>query len=52
MPLVRKYEDEAIASGEVDYWPTFDNYPVRGEAVGRTIDADDNRQVKRIKKVP
>ncbi|KAK4686737.1 dimethylsulfone monooxygenase, partial [Tremellales sp. Uapishka_1] len=27
MPLVRKYEEEAIASGEASKWPTFDNYP-------------------------
>jgi hypothetical protein len=32
MPLVRKYEEEAIANGEADFWPSYDNYPPRADS--------------------
>jgi hypothetical protein len=49
MPLVRKYEEEAIASGEADSWPSYDNYPPRAEAGISGSEAGDERKSKRVK---
>jgi hypothetical protein len=49
MPLVRKYEEEAIANGEAHSWPSYDNYPPRGEAGKIEREAGDERKSKRVK---
>jgi hypothetical protein len=49
MPLVRKYEEEAIANGEADFWPSYDNYPPRAEARVSASEAGDERSSKRVK---
>lgn len=47
--MVRKYEEEAIATGESDFWPSFDNYPPRGKADEIGTGAEGERQSKRAK---
>ena len=49
MPLVRKYEEEAIANGDADSWPSYDNYPPRAEVENAGSEAGDERQIKRVK---
>jgi hypothetical protein len=49
LPLVREYEDAAIASGEALSWPTFDNYPPKQiSAQDEAVDSEE-RAAKRIK---
>jgi hypothetical protein len=50
LPLVRKYEQEAVDSGEARLWPSFDNYPVPKEPNGHSVqNGGEERDAKRIK---
>jgi len=49
MPLVRRYEEEAIANGDADSWPSFDNYPPKAELGISGSGSHNERRSKRLK---
>jgi len=49
MPLVRRYEEEAITNGDADSWPSYDNYPPKAEMGISGSEAHDERRSKRLK---